>query len=466
MIKKCTYFILVAVLSHGANASSDEKNTQTSKEKSPCCHPRAQNNEVDKKSNATESPFERFFTIGASARFRYEVRDDRDYNSAVNDQSEFMGNRIRLDVSVHATEYLTAFIQPQFSRVWGQTSSTTNQAGTVTTGALTSGVLSDPTFGMHQAYAYWKICNKAALKIGRQELAYGDHVVLGDVGWNNVGRSWDAGKFIIDLGSKHKLDFFYATQAEKDTSSGIIVGNADIAGAYASLRYDKFFQEVDLYSIWLRDHRAGSPSTFHFGTFGLRLKYKKNMIDGRLEAAVQLGKAAGSTMVAWMVDYEEGITFDVLQGLRFAFGYNHASGDDATNGRYTRYHAMFSTAHKWMGLMDHLGRQNIQSGIAKVKLAVNKQWNTGLAFHSFWRVQRSDLIYNLVNNSVVAGQGATPGTRDKHIGEELDLVVNFSPKEFIQFQALGGIFLPGNYITKNISNDWSYFAYLQSTFIF
>jgi len=56
-------------------------------------------------------------------------------------------------------------------------------------------VVSDPEVkAKPKMPADWYQAYQASLKIGRQELIYGDERLIGAFGWNNIGRVFDAAK--------------------------------------------------------------------------------------------------------------------------------------------------------------------------------------------------------------------------------------------------------------------------------
>lgn len=411
----------------------------------------------------TPVPQKKTLDIGGEIRFRFEALDNRDFDSTTNDRHDFIGSRIRLNVLLSPTDTLEAFIQPQMSGVWGQIDSTTSGSGVVIGGIPTSGGLQDPKLSLHQGYVTWKFLDEATLKIGRQELAYGDHIVIGNLNYSNVARSFDAGLIRLTR-SSNRFDFFYSKLAENDVAGSGLSGNDDFAGIYATLSPPSMFTEIDVYGLWLRRAKTGDPVTFNFGTFGTRFKYLSNGWNGRFEGALQYGEHTTKTMLAYMVDYEGGYTFDLKKGLKVTGEYNFASGDDATNGKFTRFHSLFPTAHRWLGLMDFFGRQNIQSGVMHLALKLDDQWEFGTDLHSFWRVQSSDILYGLTAEAAVAGQTSPATSSALHSGEELDMIVTYKPTERIEFQALGGVFRPAGYIKSSIGNSLSYLSYMQATF--
>ena len=411
------------------------------------------------------SPEKQKWTLGGEARFRFETRDNRDLNSATNDHNSFVGSRVRLNVGFQPSENLQGFIQPQFSEVWGQGTANIAGNGTLTGGIINSGGITDPALNIHQAYANWKMSEQWRIIIGRQELAYGDEIVVGPLGFSNVGRSFDA-ILVRTEGSNYKTDFFYSKIADEDVAGSAFLGEYDFAGAYNSLNKLSSIDSLDLYGLYVRDRRTGAPTSFNFGTFGLRIKDQVSDFDYRFEGNGQVGQHLGNKMLAYMVDAEAGYTIHVKKDLRLALEYNRASGDKPTSTTFTRYHQLFPTMHRWLGYMDLFGRQNIQSGIFHANLKINKKWNIAADLHSFWRVESQDVIYSIVTESPYAGQPAVPTTGKKHVGEEVDLTLGYNPMEFIAIKIVGGMFFPGAYFKSSVGNDVGYFSYVQTTFTF
>lgn len=436
-------------------------------EKSICCHggkPMCDASTCPMHDASTTTEKQKW-TLGGEARFRFETRDNKDLNSATPDHNSFTGTRVRLNVGFEPSENLQAFIQPQFSEVWGQGTANLSGNGTLTGGIVNSGGFSDPSVTMHQAYANWKMCSKFHLIVGRQEMSYGDEVVIGPVGFSNIGRSFDA-VLLRSLYEKNTTDFFYSKIADEDVVGSAFTGEFDFAGVNTAFKNISSIDALDLYGFYLKDRRTGSPTTFNFGTFGLRIKDKVDSFDYRLEGNAQAGEHLGNNMLAYMFDAEAGYTVDWKNGARFGLELNRASGDKATSSTFTRYHQLFPTVHRWLGYMDHFGRQNIQSGVFHALLKFNKKWSASADIHSFWRVEKQDLIYSIVTEAPYAGQAAVPTTGKKHVGEELDLVLSYNPVEFVALQVMGGVFNPGGYFKTAVGNDVGYFSYVQTTFTF
>jgi len=144
--------------------------------------------------------------------------------------------------------------------------------------------------------------------------------------------------------------------------------------------------------------------------------------------------------------------------------YNRASGDDPSTGKFTRYHPLFPTAHRWLGYMDLIGRQNIQSGVLHTSLKFSPKWSATFDLHSFWRVDEGDLVYSIVTGTPLAGQAVPPTSGAKHVGEEIDAVIVYRYNDFVALEGAGGLFLPANYLENAVGTAMSWFSYFQATF--
>ena len=392
------------------------------------------------------------------------MRDNRDFNTAANDETDFIGSRLRLDIHLHPIKELEFFVQPQYSGAWGQVESSQNAVATQTINSFTSGALNDRELQLHQGYILWHALSNASFKIGRQELAYGDHVVLGNVGFSNVGRSFDAALVKLHY-SNLQADVFYSQLAEDDFNGTNLSGDIDLAGVYSNYTTQwNAVPFIENYLIWLKDQRSGSPNNFNFVTLGTRAIYEHENYYGRIEANLQVGKRLNQDMLAYMFIVEQGAKIDFLHGFDFAVEYNHASGDDPSSGKFTRYHQLFPTAHKWLGYLDFFGRQNIQSAVAKLVLNLHEKWTATAHIHSFWRVRTSDVLYGLATEAPLAGQTTPPTSNARHVGEEVDLVLSYKPIKQIALEAFGGFLLPAGYLENAVGSDTAYFTYLQTTF--
>ncbi|MGC8762700.1 MAG: alginate export family protein [Acidobacteriota bacterium] len=127
-----------------------------------------------------EGPGERLRFL-LEERGRWEAREDADFRKDRDDPNNFVGNRLRLGLEFRVGDALKVVAEGQDSRQWGADQEA----------AKIPGRYDD----LRQAYAEVQIPvgrPRLGLKLGRQELAYGEERLVGAFGWSNVGRTFDA----------------------------------------------------------------------------------------------------------------------------------------------------------------------------------------------------------------------------------------------------------------------------------
>jgi hypothetical protein len=115
--------------------------------------------------------------LNAEIRPRFEYRHGFKKLYAVKDDpAYFVEQRSRLNASYHAEKYKIGLVL-QDVRTWGETAQINKADG------LTS---------MHEAWAEVLFGKRISFKVGRQELVYDDHRILGNLEWAAQARSHDA----------------------------------------------------------------------------------------------------------------------------------------------------------------------------------------------------------------------------------------------------------------------------------
>ena len=185
-------------------------------------------------------------------RLRWENRmNNFDFNSAVRSPTDgnWFEQRFRFGVTVKPVDGLTFYAQ-------GQSSIEANgHRGTI---PGTNAAEGDDYFNLRQAYvqiANYDVC-PWGLKIGRQELSYGDERLVGSFDWSNYARTFDAVK-VTYQGSGWWVDAFTSTPAviyegrydQSDLFNGTEIGRDLVfSGLYFSTDLLPF-GTLDLYSF-------------------------------------------------------------------------------------------------------------------------------------------------------------------------------------------------------------------------
>lgn len=368
-------------------------------------------------------------------------------------------SRTRFKVEANVSEKLKAVIQFQDSRTWGQEAHTLADSKNV---------------DLHQVYFQYSNIGDSpfSLKLGRQELVYGDERLIGAVGWSNVGRSFDAVKLIYSK-DELQVDGFVATTNETGGNDR----DASFGGVYASYRKTPvgnieayFLRKSDGRSIFFGELPGVSPDTLTINTMGFRLAGK---LDGpplsyQAEAAFQTGDYGPDEHEAFAAHarlvYDTGFGSD----LRLLAEYNFASGDDdRTDGKHGTFDNLFPTNHNKYGYMDFIGWKNIEDVRIGISLSPLKGHLLQADYHLFNVATNHDNVYT-------AGGGVLlripAGVDEDEIGQEIDITWKFSPVEGLGVFAGYSHFKAGSLfdvaLPETAFRDDADFLYLQTTVTF
>src|SRR2546428_10723863 len=132
-------------------------------------------------------------TLGGEARIRYEIRNNGALNSAVKSNESAASHRIRINVGYDLTPDVSFFAQIQDARIYG--SEAGNAVGSVGSGigAVSSQLVNNTGLDLHQGYLLVQNLGLqgVSLKAGRQEIFFGDHRLIGNFNWSQIGDSFD-----------------------------------------------------------------------------------------------------------------------------------------------------------------------------------------------------------------------------------------------------------------------------------
>jgi hypothetical protein len=415
-------------------------------------------------------------TIGGEVRERYEFRDNADFNGNANDTLSFIASRIRLHLNYEVTPDIAAVVQFQDARIFG---------GEVST------VSNDNLFDLHQGYVSIKNVGPTSLILGRQELAFGEHRLVGHFGWNNVGRSFD-GLRITYMAAPVRVDFWATSPKVYGTNTGSSPAFApsnrehqEFYGVYGSIKTAPV--TVEPYVMYLLDggnagelNAAGTALLSPIAapaargqnrvTVGLRMDGKavNGSVDFTGEGTYQMGSmdARGTTpesdVSAHAIALKAGYTVPLAMKPRIGVEYDRASGDsDPTDDKFETFENLFPTNHIHYGYMDYVGWRNMQAMRLSISIKPSATTGVSLDYHQFSLAEESDNWY--------AASGAvfrtTPANNtESDLGQEIDLVAHMMVKEKVRIEAGYGRFMPGDYVDVNFpaATDSSDFLYLQA----
>ncbi|MGK9476937.1 alginate export family protein [Melioribacter sp. OK-6-Me] len=377
------------------------------------------------------------YKLDFQLRPRFEI-DNKDFNSSTNPNT-FTALRTRLGLKFNVSKDMSAYIQLQDSRIFGEEISTLSNSNNL---------------DLHQAY--FKINNffdlPVDIKVGRMELKYGSERFLGPVDWHNVGRSFDGGVLTFKS-SLLNADLIAVREFEKFN-----VGDSLDQNIYA-LMTDLFLFEsykIQPFVIWQRVNPTNylDRATLGFYIAG-NLKNFQHEID--------FGFQTGSALVNGREQDLNAMTFSINTNYNFShslkpslgFQLDYASGDDnPLDNEYKAYTSVYPTGHKFFGFMDYfvnLNNDTYNLGILDIAVKCSIQPIRALSIAFNYHIFRSveDYVYS--------------GGTSNEFGSEADLTFNYKYNEYVDFQAGASLFNPSKIFERLRGNDLSSWYYLMAT---
>jgi len=400
----------------------------------------------------------------------------------------YVMNQTRLWADADVNEHLRVFIQLQDSRTFG--------AEGTTVGFANAGV-ENSILDIHQGYFDVKKLFDLPLtvRVGRQEITWGDHRVIGNFVWSNYGRVFDGGRFLWDTDTIHAE--VIATTIDEDGYFGVDGSNNSDESMYAAqLAFKKLVPGALLELMYIhkndQDASAGNATLAATGNsrvgddglpsnrpgvvihdIGARIDGKLpnlDAVDYTLEAHGQFGDYGGMTQQAWAFAGRAGYTCkEVAWKPRFGVEYDFASGDDdSTDGKHETFDNLYPTNH-WQGnygFIDLLSWQNIHDFRGNIKVSPTSKMTVQVDYHYYLLDEEEDGWY-LANGSLATARPAGGFTsNDDNLAQEVDLTVSYDLYKNVKILAGYSWFGAEDWIEDNVGDINTSWGYLQTTVTF
>ncbi len=364
--------------------------------------------------------------------------------------------RVGLEVTgITLASDVTAVIRflPQVSGFWAMGGFGLGGPGAL--GTSSSGGTVDALLGLHEGSLALQLGTAARAEVGRFEMAYGEHVVIGSLDWHPNGRAFDGARVrITPTPGSYWIDAFWTLVNEghaiplTGSPAPAPLGQSDQSfyGIYAGLGPlldPRPTTALDVYALFLQtNNRLDVPAMAERewslrATLGSRFRHRMDAIDLRAEGAFQTGREGATrdamtsqfgrarTVVAGFFLGEVGL--NVLEDhLRISLEGNFASGDVSSSADVVEgYQHLFPTAHAFLGFTDVMGpRSNVGSGALHLIAKPVDQLSINLDWHVFVVPERASMITS------------------NYAGQEGNLNVVWTPWAGFRGRAMYGVFLP------------------------
>jgi hypothetical protein len=357
-------------------------------------------------------------TLRAQFNLAGEFRPRTEYSHgygtlAGTDQSAslFTSQRTRLNLGYNTDKISTKLVL-QDVRNWGnQRQLTTNE---------------DFAVSIHEAWASVRLRSNFALQMGRQELAYDNHRILGNVGWAQQGRSHDL--LLAKVEGKVTVHLGLAYNQSGERTNNYYFG-PDAYKAMQFLWLNKSFKSLTIsilalnngipYTVSTDDTGAMTEQGIHYSqTIGGQLSKKMGKLDITGNAYYQMGTdAAGRDLRAYEYMLDAGLKLTSSSGIYAC--YEYLSGTEAGSSVNNSFTPLYGTNHKFNGHMDYfyVGNHMNSVGLQDISLRIAQKFFG----HTF-------------NAHVHGFLSARDLSSGNYLGTELDLFIAKSIGENINIQ--------------------------------
>ena len=360
-----------------------------------------------------------------------------------NDDAYFL-NRVRLNMSIAPTPWLKFNFQAQDARVFGKT-------------LKPYGPPFEDTFDLRMAYIEIGEPEKKAfgMRVGRQELVFGEQRLIGHVSWLNTARTFDAVRATVRHNG-YRLDAFSASVVNiRNHEWNHHQDGNNFHGLYGGIEKLVPKAIIEPYALW----RVGPR--IDFKTWGVRFVGK---LPANFDYGTEMAKQTGSTQ-AWAGHWRLGYTLPKFTWKpRISAEYNYASGDDnPTDNKLTTFDVLYPTPHDKYGLADQVGWKNIHHFRFGPEFKLNKRLNAIANYHNWWLASPKDALYNA---------GGTPlfrvaaGTAGRHVGQEVDGQLMFAMNKQVSLSGGFAHIFPGEFLKKASSGASYNYPYLMLGYTF
>ncbi|MCZ4694375.1 hypothetical protein DWB61_04250 [Ancylomarina euxinus] len=360
-------------------------------------------------------------TIMAQLKFTGEMRPRTEYRNGLkslfnseDDAAFFTSQRTRLNLNYTDAKFKVG-LSLQDVRTWGDVAQLN---------------MSDKNqLMLHEAWGELLFTENFSLKVGRQELVYDDHRILGNVGWAQQARSHDLAllKFKTDDKGQLHIGLAYNNDMEALKDQLYTTSYKSMQFAWYNRQYDNFNFSLLFLNNGLQRLDVDNLKTYYSQTLGVHANHSKDKLGLTGSAYLQTGKdAADRDLSAYLVSL--GANYALSSNFKGNIGFEIQSGTDTNeqNANFDNksFTPLFGTNHKFNGHMDYFYVGNHTGNVGLVDAFIGGAYSKdkisfGATLHRF--ATQADLM--------LAGE-----KQDSYLGTELDLSFGYQYSKSVTFK--------------------------------
>jgi hypothetical protein len=308
------------------------------------------------------------------------------------------------------------------------------------------------------------------VRVGRQELNFGDQRILGSSNWLNTPRSFDAARADVNFG-KVRIDAFSASVVNPvDQSFDHSKAGNDLHGLYGTISNILPGATIEPYLLWhlgggLKTE-TGVPARRSTRTVAIRFARRAgNRIDYEAHLLRQFGTIGNNSVSAYAMNFELGYTWSkVVLKPRVYVDYAYASGDrNPHDGTINTFDQIYPSNHGLYGIVDLFGWQNLRDEKFGFEVKPAKKLMLSTVFHNDNLASARDALYNGAGAAVARNTAGTNGT---HIGEEWETSGTYAVTQCLASGVGYGHLFPGEFVEKSTKGSSYNISYLFFTYSF
>jgi hypothetical protein len=402
-----------------------------------------------------------WLTIGGQVRERGEYFHQFLFGESEPKQSDgYLLSRFRLLADLHVTPYFRVFAEGKSSFALDRDL----QGGRTTTYVDELDLFN----GFADIMIPFGEQASVTLRGGRQELIFGSQRLVGPGDFSQIPKAFDGAAAYVRVRDWTVIPFW--------TMAVPIVHKYDFNKSTSDLQFFGVFGSGPLYVLpvnldlyWL--DAANRTATFN-GTTGRERRHtlggrvsgkiSDTDLDFEVEGAAQFGTVGRGNIAASMSTVVLGYTLSIARlSPRVYVGFDYASGDDKPGGNVGTFNQLYPDAHTFLGYIDYIGRQNVISPNAGIKVSPIPGLTLSLQQYFFWRASDRDAVYNKTGGVLRAGT-----SRARYVGADTDLYAAYDFARHLLGYAGYSRFFAGDFIRQTGPHKDSDFFYAAIEYTF
>lgn len=306
------------------------------------------------------------------------------------------------------------------------------------------------------------------LRVGRQELFFGENRIVGGAAWANATRAFDGVRAVVRFAG-NRLDFLATSVVVNvnGTWDHHQQGN-NFHGVYGDFPKLIPHAVIQPYVFWRLQPRvrneAGVVANVDEKIPGFRLVGTlPRGFDYNIEMAYQFGSVGSDRIQAWLGHWLVGRTWKKLPFSPRVWGeYNYLSGDaNPRDGIRGTFDALYPTVHDKFGFADQFAGRNLKDIRWGVEGKLPKGVNASLELNDWRLASAVDGLYSA--QGTVIGRSPT-GIVGTHVGNEIDLITTWKLRGSVLVGAGVGYILPGAFLKATTPGKPYLYPYIMFTY--